>query len=289
MPQRPLKIALISDIHHGPDLGSKKGTAAKRLFARFQRWVSGSGVGVVVDLGDRITDQGPELDRKRLSEVAEWFKKIRLPRYHLAGNHDIDCLSLSENEALLGEPLYSRSVIVQGWRLLFWAVDSRLSVETGLNAKPSELAWLRTELKKKRIPTIIFTHIPLGNGSYTGNFYFEKAVPHLAGYPPDQGEKIREIIERSETVVMCINGHAHWNAYQCIDGIHYVTVPALTELFPSFPQPTTAWSMLDLKKDKARLEVFGNLPIVYEFTFKNPAKHWANIHKSYAPKGVRPR
>lgn len=289
MPQKPLTLALISDIHHGPDIGSKKGTAAKRLFMKFQRWLASSGAELLVDLGDRITDEGPELDRKRLSEVAEWFKKIRQPCHHMAGNHDIDCLSLSENEALLGQPLYSRSVIVNGWRLIFWAVDSRLSVESGLSAKQSEISWLRNELKKKKIPTIIFTHVPLSNGSYTGNFYFEKAVPHLAGYPPEQGEKIREIIERSETVVMCINGHTHWNAYQCIDGIHYITVPALTELFPTFPEPTTAWSLLELKRGAARLEVFGNLPIVYELTFKRPDKHWANIHKSYAPKGLRPR
>ena len=105
MSPKPLKIALISDIHHGPDIGSKKGTAAKRLFAKFQRWLAASDAEVVIDLGDRITDQGPDLDRKRLSEVAEWFKKIRVPRHHMAGNHDIDCLSLSENEALLGEPL----------------------------------------------------------------------------------------------------------------------------------------------------------------------------------------
>jgi 3',5'-cyclic-AMP phosphodiesterase len=289
MPTRPLKIALITDIHHGPDIGSKKGTAAKRLFNKFQRWLSSSQADMVVDLGDRITDEDAALDRKRLSEVAQWFKKIRLPRHHLVGNHDIDCLSVSENEALLGQPLCSRAVIINGWRLIFWAVNSKLAGKRGLIAKPEELSWLRTELKRRKIPTIIFTHAPLGNGSYTGNFYFEKAVPHLAGYSPEQGEKIREIIERSETVVMCINGHAHWNAYQCIDGIHYVTLPALTDIFPTHPQPTAAWSMLELKRGGARLEVFGNLPIAYELTYKQLNKHWVNIHKSYAPKGIRPR
>jgi predicted phosphodiesterase len=289
MPPRRLKIALVTDIHHGPDIGSKKGTFAKRLFGKFQRWLASSGADVMVDLGDRINDEGVEHDRTRLSEVAQWFKQIRLPRHHIVGNHDIQCLSLAENEALLGAPLCSRSVIVNGWRLLFWAVDSRLSKASGFNAKPSELAWLRSELKKQKIPTVIFTHAPLGNGSYTGNFYFEKAVPQLAGYSPKQSEKIREIIERSEAVVMCINGHTHWNAYQCIDGIHYLTLPALTELFPTHPKPTAAWSMLELKRGGARLEVFGNLPIAYELTFKQLNKHWVNIHKSYAPKGIRPR
>ena len=50
-----LRIALIADIHHGMDQGTKLGSAALDLLRPFVDWVNATGPDLVVELGDRTT------------------------------------------------------------------------------------------------------------------------------------------------------------------------------------------------------------------------------------------
>ena len=169
-------------------------------------------------------------------------------------------------------------------RLVFWQVSSALDKKLGFSIPKSDVDWLENELHRSKTPTVIFTHVPLDNGAIEGNYYFERAFPHHAAYRMEDARRIRSVIEQAESVGLCVNGHAHWNAYHAIDGIHYFTVASLTEAFPTYPAACEAWSLLTLAGDDITLEVFGNLPISYKVKLKRPLdRHWLNMDKPYAP------
>jgi hypothetical protein len=146
---------------------------------------------------------------------------------------------------------------------------------------------VRADLEASELPAIVFTHIPLDNGSMKGNFYFEKAYPQHAAYPESQGEAIRDVIERSGKVILCLNGHAHWNAYHAIDGVHYVTLPSLTESFTTWPHANEAFAKVRIG-ESIEVDVFGRTPMSYRLPIKLAGQHWVNTNKDYAPSSIRP-
>ena len=96
-----LKIALIADIHHGMDVGTKVGSAALTLLQPFVDWVNAIGPDIVVELGDRINDHDKDTDLKWTRDVAHAFTAIERPCVHILGNHDAAELSRTESEAVI--------------------------------------------------------------------------------------------------------------------------------------------------------------------------------------------
>lgn len=275
-------LAIISDIHYGPDQGTKRGSRGLELFDAFQSWVSAAKPDRVVDLGDRITSVGRAEDRALLAEVVRRFRSVDVPTRHLLGNIDVKTMNREEHEEILGRTLRSSSEDLAGFHLVYWQANPALDPERGLNLPVDDLRWLEDDLGKTNLPAIVFTHIPLANGSMRGNYYFEKLFPHHAHYSDAQADEVQSVLEQS-SAVLCINGHAHWNAYHCIDGIHYVTLPSLTETFLTPPEPTGGWALLTLS-DTMVLEVMGRAPMTYRMPARARAAHWINAHKPYASK-----
>ena len=215
-----LKIALIADIHHGVDVGTKLGAAAMTLMRPFVDWVDHVQPDLVVELGDRINDLDRDTDIRWTKEVARVFDEVRAPCVHILGNHDVLRLDRRESEDALQTSFASHSRDVNGYHLVFW--NSAVAFEDGGYHLPaSDLEWLETDLAATGLPTLVFSHLPLDNGSMLGNFYFERLVPHGAHY--FEGAAAREVIERSGKVIACLAGHAHWNQRHTIDGVHYIT------------------------------------------------------------------
>jgi len=282
-----LTLAIVTDIHHGPDRGTKLGTTALPLLARFCNFVSDLRPACTVEIGDRISEVDEETDRILVSEVAGALAKIPGPIHHVMGNHDIATLSIPDNENLMQRSFASNSIDMNGFHLIFWNANVKLDYEKGFSLPDIDLDWLRSDLVATELPSIIFTHVPLDNGSMKGNFYFEKKYPLLGTYPETQGKAIRDVIERSGKVILCLNGHAHWNAYHGIDGTHYITIPSLTESFTSWPHPNEAFARLHIG-DSIEIEVFGRTPLLYRLPIKTRNEHWLNLDKDYAPAVVQP-
>jgi Icc protein len=282
-----LTLAIITDIHHGPDRGTKMGSAALPLLERFAGFVSDLRPACTVEMGDRISEVDAETDRLLVKQVAEGLAKIPGSIHHILGNHDVSKLSIADNENLMQHSFSSHSIDLEGYHLVFWNADDKLDMVKGFSLGDDDLEWLRNDLAQADLPCIVFTHVPLDNGSMKGNFYFEKAYPLHGAYPEAQGEAIRDVIERSGKVLLCMNGHAHWNAYQSIDGTHYVTIPSLTETFTTFPNINEAYASLRIG-EAIEIEVFGNTPLLYRLPKKLPNRHWLNIHKDYAPASIKP-
>lgn len=249
-----LKIALLTDIHHGPDNALVQGGAALPLLEHSLKALHQQSPDVLIDLGDRISDISSEFDAERMAQVASLFETLSLPRHHLLGNHDV--LPHAEQEELLAVSLEPHYVDMAGWRLVFlYSFDS--SIRGALSR--DDLAWLGRTLAQSTFPAIIFSHQPLdgipieGNPLFTGNLK-EQVHPH--GH-----EEARRIMEASGKVRLAVNGHTHWNQSVQVSGISYLTIPSLV---PSPPQegakPEAAYALLTLADESAMVNVYGRKP-----------------------------
>lgn len=276
-----LKIALIADIHHGIDVGTKLGSAALTLLQPFVDWVHGIRPHLVVELGDRINDIDKDADFKFTRDIAHAFSAIAAPCVHILGNHDNYKLSREESEGVMQTTFASHSRDVHGYHLVFWNSAVHLIDPGGFQFAPLDLIWLESDLATTDLPTIIFSHIPLDNGSMIGNFYFDALYPNGGHYA--DGAAAREVIERSGKVVACLAGHTHWNARNTIDGVHYITIHSLTESFTTHPYPTGAFGILEIA-DSLTVEVFGRDPALHRLPLKPIGYHWQNLDREYAPR-----
>lgn len=257
MPQR-VRIALIADIHHGPAHQSKDGARALELLDRFLEFVRQARPDFIVDLGDRINDQGREEDLRLEAEVAARFKSLDIPRVHLLGNHDRAFLSPQENSEALGSSLHNHSFDLNGWHFTVWQADARYKPgdPDGLfYYEQEELSWLEGNLALTDLPTVIFSHLPIVPSRMAGNWYFEERF--ASGTTFHNWQQARRIVRESGKVPLAVAGHVHWNSLQTTDGTIYLTQQSLTEQFVT-GRTAEAWGMLELHPDRLEWEVYGH-------------------------------
>ena len=169
----PLRLALVSDIHHGDDKLTKRGSAALGLLEDFLAFAGDWGADMIVELGDRISDIDKATDAVLEKDVAARFVNLNTPHVHLNGNHDVAFLGEAANAETLRQEAGSHAVMLNGWRLVFWQADAFIPYPNPFTIRRSDLDWLAEELPKSDAPTIIFTHVPLGEGSMVGNYWFQ--------------------------------------------------------------------------------------------------------------------
>lgn len=265
-----VRLALVADIHHGKDTPTKRGSAALSLLESFIAEADLLAPELVIDLGDRINDTDLDSDIRHLGEVKHVLRGISAPRVHLLGNHDVAKLPVATSSAILGTDFVHKSSDLGGWHLIFWQADSRVRPGKGFELSDEDLAWLEADLAATELPSIAFTHAPLGSGPMLGNYYFESREAY-GGYA--NAARAREIFSRSGKVVAAIAGHVHWNSLNTVDGVHYLTLQSLTETFTTNPHPAGAWAKLELGK-KLDLEVFGRDPMHLSLPIKQLHSHW---------------
>lgn len=265
-------IGLVSDIHHGPDFQTKKGTAALELLTDALAAMQREPVDLVVDLGDRITDAERASDLRRMEEVAGVFRQSDLGVAHLLGNHDSDYLAPEDNAQILGVPAESRSIVLGGWRLVFWQANTARFWPDGCMLADADLNWLREELAGSQEPVVVFSHVPLGESAMQGNYYFERN-PRFATY--NRAAEARQVIEDSGKVVACIAGHVHQSDVSRINGVTYIAMPSLSETSTTHPEPAAAWAVLDLQPDRLRFKVRGLVEEGHEISI--PARRFKPV------------
>ncbi|MCB2007288.1 MAG: metallophosphoesterase, partial [Rhodoferax sp.] len=276
-----LSLGLVADIHHGAQVGTKLGPAALPLLAAFNDWANNLPLDLVVELGDRINNLDQDADRQLTQDIAAAFGKLTLPRAHLLGNHDNHDLSRVAAEAAMQTGFHSWSRDLKGFHLVFWNADTCVKGKQAFVFDAADLQWLEADLASTELPTIVFSHLPLDEGSMIGNFYFEKYFAGFAHYANAAGA--RAVLEESGKVILCVSGHTHWNARNTIDGIHYITIHSLSESFTTWPHPSGAYALLHVQ-DQITLEVFGRDPAYYRLPVRQPGRHWANLSRPFAPK-----
>ncbi len=276
-----IKLSLVTDIHHGPDHGTKIGTASLELVEEFCTFSTQWSADMVVDLGDRISDIDRQTDTQHLQEIADTFKRLDLPRGHILGNHDLENLNPKKNAQALGVDMASRVVMLNGYHLIFWQASTKDFWPDGLNLPSCDLEWLETILSAAQGPCIIFTHLPLDSGSMTGNYYFD-ANPKYASYP--EVTSARQIIEKSGRVILCVAGHVHWNSVNQVNGIPYLALHSLSDCCTTSPYPSGAWATLEIG-DTIEWRVHGRDPISLTLPLpRHPLKWLPTLQLGFVPK-----
>src|SRR5438094_2914737 len=86
----PLRSGLVTDIHHGPDVDVRVGSAAPELLERFtHRMRTEFHPDLIVDMGDRINDTDLDADKRRLGDVRRMLEAAEVPILYAWGNHDL--------------------------------------------------------------------------------------------------------------------------------------------------------------------------------------------------------
>ncbi|PPR62212.1 MAG: Acid sugar phosphatase [Alphaproteobacteria bacterium MarineAlpha4_Bin2] len=246
VPTPKLRLALVTDIHHGEPKLTKRSDMAIPLLHQFVEFANEWRPDLVVDLGDRISDKDNMTDRELTGDVAGVFQRVTIPRRHIVGNHDQEFMSREEGEELLGSSLASESIDIKGFHLVFWQAGVRYDRYQGFTTSQSDIDWLAQNLAATDKPSIVFSHVPLDGASMIGNYYFE-ANQHCAQY--DETPQIRRVLREAGNVVLCVAGHVHWNKANTVDGIPYLSLQSLTESFTTAPAPTGAWSTIEVGDD----------------------------------------
>jgi 3',5'-cyclic-AMP phosphodiesterase len=269
-----LRIAVISDIHHGEDAYTKRGSQALRLFDDFVRFVDTVRPDVVLELGDRISDCSHDVDLVLEREVARAFRAIDVPCHHLCGNHDRDFLTVADNEAILGQSLKHEIVDLGAWQLVLWRADTMIRrPEDGSHFQldDADLAWLQTAMVNAEKPSIVATHVPLSGQSQISNYYFDRNT-RIATYP--ELPRIQAALRSACVPVVCLAGHVHWNSMTRVDGIPHITLQSLTETCTTGGEPAAAWALLEIDDTQISWQASGIEGFSLQLDVASAARRW---------------
>ena len=232
-----VRFGMVTDLHFAdidPDpkpigvVGRRFYRESRRKLAEAVETFNARGVDFAIELGDfKDFTRNREETLRHLVSIEATFAKFKGPRYHVAGNHDFDCLSPEDFFPLIPndgkvhkEGYYS---FVRGgvtFIVLNACYDSNLKPYCrnnpwdDANVPPEELAWLERELKAAKDHVIVFCHQRLE----------DSAEPrHLV----KNADAVRAILERSGKVKGVITGHQHRGGCRVLNGIPYYSLRAL--------------------------------------------------------------
>jgi hypothetical protein len=267
---RAARLCIVTDIHHGKPSFSKAGPAALGLMAEFRRFVDETRPDLIVDLGDRISDEARDIDLVLEQEVAEAFAPIAAPRFHLDGNHDRDHLDVADNDAILGRSAGHQTVDVGDWRLVVWRADAKLHRPTGFDLQAADLAWLAETIAAADRPLAIVSHVPVSGHSQVGNYWFQNNA-RFSTYPT--ADRVRAVLRAARVPVVWISGHVHWNTLTLVDGVAHITLQSLTETFTTAGEPAGAFALLELS-DEVLWRVHGRDPFTWSARTEALSRRW---------------
>jgi manganese-dependent ADP-ribose/CDP-alcohol diphosphatase len=214
---------------------------------------------------------GDFVDRfaESFADVVPIFERLRMPKYHVLGNHDFQ-LPLDELLETLRMPAPYHHFRRNGWR--FVVVDTndvslyanpegsekhelareildRLIAEGAVNAQTwngavgaAQLAWLRRVLdgaRRRGEKVVLNSHHPI----YPKN-------AHNAW----NDDELVDLVTSYDNVVAWFNGHNHHGNYGFTGGTHFVTFHGMVEL------DTNAYATVRVRSDRFEVTGFGREP-----------------------------
>src|SRR5262249_43367652 len=142
----PLRIGLLTDIHHGPDVDVRAGHAAPELLAQFvRRMREDFHPDLIVDMGDRINDTDAEADKTRLADVRRILETVEVPVLYAWGNHDLINVSAAEARTIMGKKADFESCDVAGYHLVVLNSQDPTVELIGGTLSDAQLDWLERD------------------------------------------------------------------------------------------------------------------------------------------------
>jgi len=266
-----LTIGAVTDLHFGPNASHagklrKLSHLAPELTAAFAtRMKNEVRPDVVVNLGDSVEDESPEVDARRYGECIALLKNSGAELVCVAGNHDRIHLSPRDLRRAWGlsqdGPLY-RSLDRGGVHLVVLYSHQRQLRDITLGDE--QLAWLADDLSRTSQPVVVLVHHSAADQDLRHNRWFE-GLPDIC-LIADRA-RLRELLSSHGRVVLVLNGHLHWNHVDVIDGIPYVTLQSLIENVEEDAPgvPARAHAVVHIDKNAVHVEIAGAQPARYQF------------------------
>lgn len=246
--RKPLKFAVITDLHHGfaPD-------AMTRATAFVDAVKSRKNLDCVLQLGDFCySDAGSK-------EVLDKFKEIKLPIIHVLGNHDMDSCTKDTAVSTIGMRrrfdafdfgdftflVLDLNNFKKNGELIPYANGNYFTDNAVLNSiDPEQKVWLRSKLVSSKKPVILLSHQPLG--------FAEQGKP----LPPEQKEVIdliKEVkaIKGRNPIAFSMFGHLHVDRLEVVDEIPFYCVNSASYFWSEGMCPYTKplFSFMELTSD----------------------------------------
>jgi Icc protein len=263
-----LTIGIVTDLHFGPEalwqgklrkLTHQAGDLARAFVQEMNDSVRPD---MVVNLGDDIEDESREADLARYGECLGILRSAKATLVNVAGNHDLIHLNRDDLSKLWQRsgPLYY-SFDRAGWHFVVLHTIEKQGVE--IRVPETQLEWLREDLARSREPTVVLMHHSASE-QYVEDSRWWPGRAHLALVK--ERAELRDIFEQSGRVRAVFNGHLHWNHFDVIRGIPYVTVQSLIEnLDEDAPgRAAAAHAVVTLSEKAMRVKVAGNDPARYQ-------------------------
>lgn len=197
-----IRFGIITDLHH--DIMHD---APERLSA-FINAMNREKPDFIIQLGDFC------MPKKENLPLMDIWNRFRGPAYHVIGNHDTD-------------GGFTREQVVEFWKAKgkYYSFDANgfhfiiLDGNEHNDSKsrppgyaryisPTQLEWLKEDLKNTSLPVIVSCHQGLDNDA--GGL--------------ENGTLLRYTLEQANKVIMVLSGHHHQDYYNHINGIHYVQI-----------------------------------------------------------------
>ena len=263
---RPLRFGLMTDMHYADR--ERSGTRYYRdSMAKIEEAVEEfrrAKVDFLIELGDMkdtTARSEPVPTLRFLDDIEREFSAFRGPRYHVLGNHDMDCLTKEEFLAhtrnagrARGKAFYSFSE--GGVRCI--VLDANFNEDRTPYARgnfdwrkayipASQIEWLDKELTRHADePTLVFLHQMLDS--------FSDISKDLC---VGNAEAVVEVLERHRQVLAVFQGHHHPGHYSHRRGIHYLTFQGMIEQ----AAPASAYAIVEVEADGTiRVEGFRSCP-----------------------------
>lgn len=264
-----LTIGFVTDLHFGPKasfegklrkLSHHAGELTRRVVAAMNDRLRPD---LLVNLGDDIEDEHREADLARYGECQEILRTAKAELVNVAGNHDTIHMGQADlNRFWRREGPLHYSLDRGGFHLV--VLHTLEAKDVDVRIPPAQLAWLRDDLARTALPTVVLMHHPASEQDLSDSFWFH-AAPHLALVR--EREELRSILEESGKVRAVFNGHVHRNHLDVIRGIPYVTVQSLIEnLDDDAPgRPAASHAVAHLEARRITVRVHGADPAKYQF------------------------
>lgn len=241
-----VRVGILTDLHYADKEATKTRfyRETPRKLEEAVRRFNEDKPDFIVELGDLI-DQAATVEQEIawLVEIEKVFAKATAPRHYVLGNHCVATLTKAEFAAHTGasrSPHYSfdhggvHFVILDACYRTDGEPYGRSNADwTDANVPAAELAWLRDDLKATPHPVIVLAHQRLDDAS-------KHSVRNAA--------EVRGVLEASGRVSAVLQGHSHQNAYQQMNGIHYVTLAALIE---GSGEENNSYGLMEVRRDGA--------------------------------------
>ena len=214
-----------------------------------------------------VTHLGDFIDRdfESFDVVGPIYNQLRMPKYHVLGNHDFSVADHLKKDvpSKMGMPSKYYDYEKEGWRYVvldgndvsfhaypensedaqkaaeYYETNKITSPQWNGAVGEKQLSWLKGVLESAQQAhekVILFCHFPAYPPNNHNLWNAEQVIALLEGYP---------------CVKAYINGHNHSGGYGLKEGIHYLTLKGMVDT------ETTSYAVIRLSADKIEVDGYG--------------------------------